>query len=72
MELHIEYLTDSKGKQKAVVISQREWKNFQAEYTKLKNKLSILLGIQDALKEVQEIQSGKRKGKTLGNLLNEI
>ena len=42
------------------------------EYNKIKNKLHVLLGIQDALKEVKEIRSGKRKGKSLSAVLDEL
>jgi len=72
MNIKLEYITDKKGRQKAVVIPHRQWKNFEAEYNKIKNKLNIILGIQDALKEVKEIQSGKKKAKTLKTLLNEL
>lgn len=72
MTLHIEYLTDHKGKHKAVVIPNNEWIKFSAEYEKMKNKLSVLLGIQTAIREVKDIQSGKRKGKSLSDLLDEI
>ena len=72
MTLHIEYLTDRKGKHKAVVIPNHEWKKFSSEFEKMKNKLSILLGIQTAMREVREIQGGKKKAKSLSDFLNEI
>lgn len=71
MTLHIEYLTDSKGKTKSVVIPQKEWEAFNREVNKLKNKLAILLGIREAMNEVRTIREGKKKGKTLRQLLNE-
>jgi hypothetical protein len=45
---------------------------YQSEYAKIKNKLDILLGIREAMKEVHEIQSGKKKGKTLRSFLHEL
>jgi hypothetical protein len=72
MNINIEYITDNKGKYKAVVIPYKQWKSLIEEHNMLKNKLNIILGIQDALKEVNEIRSGKRKGKTLNSLLNEL
>ena len=71
MTLHIEYLTDSKGKTKSIVIPQKEWEAFQKEFIKLKNKLDVLLGIQSAMNEVKIIREGKKKAKTLSQLLNE-
>lgn len=72
MNINIEYITDKKGKHKSVVIPHKEWKNLVEEHNMLKNKLNIVLGIQDALKEVNEIRSGKKKGKILSSLLNEL
>ncbi len=72
MNLHIHYLTDQKGKHTAVQIPDHEWKAFLLDYQKTKNKLDILLGIQDALNEVREIQKGRRKGKSLRDALNEL
>ncbi|MBM4166871.1 MAG: hypothetical protein FJ218_08170 [Ignavibacteria bacterium] len=72
MTLHLEYLIDEKGKQKSVVIPQKEWNYFQTDYHKTKKKLEVLLGIQEALREVKEIQSGKKKAKTLQEVLDEL
>lgn len=72
MTLRIEYITDKNGHQKSVVIPHSQWLLYQAEQTKLKNKLDILLGIRDAMKEVHRIQSGKKKGKSLRSFLNEL
>ena len=71
MNLHLEYITDAKGRHKAVVIPAKEWDEYQAENERLKNKLGVLLGIQNAMKEVKEIQKGKKKGKTLLEFLDE-
>jgi hypothetical protein len=72
MTLHLEYLTDESGKQKSVVIPQKEWNFFQTDYQKTKKKLEILLGIQNAMREVREIQSGKRKARTLKSVMQEM
>lgn len=71
--MSVQYITDEKGKQTAVIVSIEAWRQLQAEHEKLLNKLEVLGGIQEALKEVQEINQGKRKkGRTLGEFLNEI
>ena len=70
MTLHIEYITDLKGKQKSVVIPTREWNAFTKEYEMLKSKLSVMLGLESALKEVREIKAGKKKAKPFSEFLD--
>ncbi len=72
MNMKIEYVTDDKGRQKSVIIPHRQWKNFEADYNRMKNKLKVLAGVQDALKEVKQIQNGKKKAKTLKEIINEL
>jgi len=72
-DMSVQYITNEKGKQTAVIIPIEEWRQLKAEHEKLLHKLEILDGLQDALKEVQEIKQGKRKkGRTLGEFLNEM
>ena len=59
--MSVQYIVNEKGKQTAVVVPIEEWKELKAEHEKLLNKLEVLGGLQDALKEVQEIKEGKRK-----------
>jgi PHD/YefM family antitoxin component YafN of YafNO toxin-antitoxin module len=71
--MNIKYITDEKGRQKAVIIPIKEWEEMQRENERIKNKLAVLNGIKDALAEVREIKEGKRqKGKRLTEFLNEI
>ena len=70
MTLRIEYITDEKGRHKSVVIPHSQWMTYQAEQSKIKNKLEVLLGIRDAMKEVHQIQTGKKKGKSLRSFLH--
>ena len=72
MTLHLDYIKDTKGRTKSVVIPNREWEYFRSEYDKMKSKLSILLGIKIAMKEMREIQSGKRKAKFFSEFLDEL
>jgi hypothetical protein len=72
MTLHIEYITDVKGKAKSVVIPTREWQAFTKEYEMLKKKLSVMVGLDSSLKEVKEIKAGKKKAKPFSEFLNEL
>jgi hypothetical protein len=70
--MHIDYIKTPNGKTKSVIIPKREWDAFNSDYMKIKNKLRVLLGLSNALKEVQEIQIGKKKVKTLSEFLDEL
>jgi hypothetical protein len=72
MTLHIEYITDKKGRTKSVVLPRKEWEAFNAAFNKMKNKLDVLIGLKNAMHEVRLIQSGRRKGKTLKEFLDEM
>ena len=72
MTLHIEYITDTKGKPKSVVIPNGEWLKFNRHYELLKNKLAVLTGIESAFKDLKDIKSGKKKAKSLAEFLDEL
>jgi len=72
MTLHLEYITDKRGKAKSVIIPRKEWDFLQNDYIRLKNKLAVLLGLSEAMREVRDIQSGKKKAKSLSAFLNEL
>ncbi|HWB64787.1 MAG TPA: hypothetical protein VG603_14825 [Chitinophagales bacterium] len=71
MTFNIEYITDAKGKQKSVVIPQKQWDALLTDYEKLKKKVEVLGGIGSALKEVTLIKKGKLRKQTLSGFLNE-
>ncbi len=50
----------------------KEWVALQKELEKSKQKQSFLAGLEEAAKEVKAIESGKIKGKTLDQLLDEL
>ena len=72
MNAQLNYITDSRGNSKGIIISQKDWEKWQKKYDMLKNKLDVLLGIEQAFEEVKEIKTGKRKIKTLREFLNEL
>ena len=65
----MQFITDEKGRHKAVVVPIKECEELQ----RIKNKLETLSGIDNALDEIQQIREGKRvKGRSLIEFLNEV
>ena len=60
---NLQYITDESGKRKAVLIPLADWEKHQEEIAKLKRKIEVMAGIQDAVREVKAIQEGKVKGR---------
>ena len=71
MNKAIQYVTNAKGEQNAVIVPLEEWRKLQDKYRKLKNKLDVLNGLQEAVEEVNAIKRGEKQGQTLEELLNE-
>jgi len=69
--MNVQIINDPKGNPESVLIPYQDWKSYELRYKKLKNKLDVLKGIQEAVEEVKEIKAGKKKGKTLKELLDE-
>ena len=71
MSKAIQYVTDAEGEQSAVIVPIKEWRKLQDKYRKLKNKLDVLQGLQEAVEEVNAIKRGEKQGQTLEDLLHE-
>jgi hypothetical protein len=72
MMYHVQYLTDSNGRQKAVQIPLKEWLVIKEKLEKAERKRKLLDDLKQAAKEVNAMQSGKLKEKTLREFLNEL
>jgi len=64
----IQYITDTKGHRKNVVIPYKEWERLMKEMKKQR----VLLGLKEAVSETKAVLAGKKKMKTLDELLNEL
>lgn len=71
MNKAIQYVTNEIGEQNAVIVPIEEWRKLQNKYRKLKNKLDVLNGLQEAVEEVNAIKRGEKKGLTLEEVLDE-
>ncbi len=70
--IDVKYITDMTGKRKEVVIPYQTWKSMTEELEILKEKQKILLGLQQACREVKEQARGNLKEQTLDEFLNEL
>ncbi len=66
--MEIQYITDKKGHRKNVIVPYKEWEKLMREIKKQR----VLLGLKDAVSEVKAMIAGKRKMKTIDELMNEL
>ena len=71
MATSVQFVIDNKGHKKSVIVPYKEWEELNQKYEKLNNKVQILTGIQDALKEVDQAKKTGKKLPTLTDFLNE-
>ena len=69
--MNLNYITDGLGNQSAIVISMDDWNKLMSRHNKLKRKLEILVGLQDAVEEVNMVKEGKLKLKSFKDFLDE-
>lgn len=58
----IKYMVDEKGQKTSVLVPLATWTKINDDFSKLQNKLKVLLGIKSAFNEVE---SSKKSGKKL-------
>ncbi|OGL46022.1 MAG: hypothetical protein A2W05_10485 [Candidatus Schekmanbacteria bacterium RBG_16_38_10] len=66
--MQVQYITDKKGHKTNVVIPYKEWEHLVKEMQKQR----LLLGLKEAVSEVKTIMSGKKKMRTIEDLINEL
>jgi hypothetical protein len=66
--MQVQYITDKKGHKTNVVIPYKEWEYLMKEMQKQR----ILLGLKEAVSDVKAMLVGKKKMKTIEELLNEL
>jgi PHD/YefM family antitoxin component YafN of YafNO toxin-antitoxin module len=75
MSLHLQYITDQKGKKNAVLLPISDWDKIQKDleaYGKLKDKKAFFEGLTNAFYEVKLVTEGKKKPNSFEDLLNEL
>jgi len=69
--MKVSYVTDRYGKQSAVIVPIVEWNEFMDRFSKLERKLEILVGLENAVEEVNMVKEGKIKPKSFKEFLDE-
>ena len=67
----IKYMVDEKGQKTSVVVPFNTWTKINDDFTKLQNKLKVLLGIKSAFNEVKMSKKSGKKLQTLKDFLRE-
>lgn len=67
----LKYMIDENGAKTSVVVPLKTWEKINKKYTRLQNKLKVLTGIKDGLKEVEQARKSGKKLQTLKEFLGE-
>ena len=67
----LKYMIDEKGEKTSVLVPLKTWERMHQEYNKLQNKLKVLTGIKEGIKEVKEARKSGKKLQTLKDFLRE-
>ena len=68
----IKYIIDKKGKRREVVVPLDTWTKLMKEFKALREKQQLLLGLQQACREVKQQEQGILPEQSLENFLNEL
>jgi hypothetical protein len=71
MATSIQFIIDNEGHKKSVIVPFKQWEEMNQRYEKLNNKVQVLTGVQEAMKEVAQARKTGKKLPTLTDFLNE-
>jgi hypothetical protein len=72
MTLTLDYITDKNGRKKAVQIPISDWKRFLKEHQRLMEYSRLKQDLSEAILEINLIESGKKKARTLNQFLDAL
>ena len=67
----IKYMVDENGQKTSVLVPLTTWTKINDDFTKLQNKVQILLGIKSAFNEVKASKKSGKQLQTLKDFLRE-
>ena len=68
----IQYITDSAGHKKSVIITLEKWELLQQERVALENKIQFLEELKSSIEEVKEVLKGNKTSQSLSAFLDEL
>ncbi len=72
MKIEVQYLSDSKGKAKAVQLPLNEWEKILGKLKKYEQTLKIRSDLKEAYEELELLKNSKGKKTTLSEFINEL
>ncbi len=67
MDINVNYMTDSRGRRRSVVLSLADWKKVQHELTRMRLKEDL----REAFREIDDIKAGRQEPVYLEDFLAE-
>ncbi len=71
MATALKYMVDENGDKTSVLVPVKTWEKINQDYSKLQNKLNVLIGIKEGLAEVRDTKKSGKKLQTLKDFLGE-
>jgi hypothetical protein len=71
MATALKYMVDENGDKTSVLVPLKTWEKINEDYSKLQNKLKVLIGIKEGLAEVRDAKKSGKKLQTLKDFLRE-
>ncbi|MEO8820951.1 MAG: hypothetical protein ABI267_09065 [Ginsengibacter sp.] len=66
----LKYMINENGDKTSVLVPLKTWEKINKEYSSLQNKLKVLTGIKNGLKEVEDAQKSGKELQTLKDFLS--
>ena len=67
----LKYMIDENGDKTSVLVPLKTWEKINQDYSKLQNKLQVLMGIKEGIAEVREAKKNGKNLQTLKDFLRE-
>jgi len=71
MATALKYMVDENGDKTSVLVPLKTWEKINEDYSKLQNKLKVLIGIKEGLTEVRGAKKSGKELQTLKDFLRE-
>ena len=75
MTRNLQYITDGEGHKNAVQLNIKDWQQIQKdleELERLRNKKLFMTELAEAVEEMKQILSGRKKARQAEDFLNEL